>query len=135
MTTLNNAQNTAQQSEETQYAVFRDFNNVAMEARIQHVELKVGDNGEYVAITAISNLKDGEKGVAVRFTSSNGVLKLAKGGHLMPGRRVHLTGTLSAFETHYVNKDGVVVPLERGRLQLQAAQLKLGAKPKSQASA
>ena len=132
MTTL---QNTATSStEEKSYVVFRDFNNVAMEARIQHVEIKSGDNGEYVAVTCITNLKDGEKGVAVRFTSSNGILKLAKGAHLMPGRRVHLTGSLAGFESHYVNADGVIVPLERARLQLQGVSLMLGAKPKASAA-
>ena len=118
-------------AEEKAYASFRDFNNVVIEARIQHTEMKANDNGEYVAVTAITNLKDGEKGVAVRFTSSNGVLKLAKGGHLMAGRRVHLTGSISGFENAYTNKDGVVVALDRPRLSLQAVQLKLGAKPKS----
>ena len=130
MTTLNQTQTT---EAPTQYAVFRDFNNVCMEARVQYVEIKAGDNGEYVAVTCITNLKDGEKGVAVRFTSNNGVLKLAKGSHLMPGRRVHLTGTIVGFETAYTNADGVIVPLDRGRLQLQAVQLKLGAKPKAKA--
>ena len=112
------------------YAVFRDFNSVSLEARIQHTELKAGENGEYVAVTAITNLRDGEDGVAIRFTSSAGILKLAKGGHLMPGRRVHLTGTIGGFESAYV-KDGVLVPLQRPRLQLLGAQLMLGAKPKS----
>ena len=126
---------TATKSDSPEYAIFRDFNTVVMEARIQFTEVKSGDNGEYVAVTAITNLKDGEKGVAVRFTSSNGVLKLAKGSHLMPGRRVHLTGTVVGFESHYTNKDGVIVGLERPRIQLQAVQLMLGAKPRSSQAA
>ena len=75
--------------------------------------------------------KDSEKGVAVRFTSSNGVLKLAKGSHLMPGRRVHLTGTIAGFESAYTNADGEVVALDRPRIQLQAVQLTLGANPRA----
>lgn len=116
--------------EAPKYAVFRDFNNCVLEARIQHTEVRSGANGEYVTVTAITNLRDGEDGVAVRFTSSNGVLKLAKAGHLMPGRRVHLTGSLGGFESHY-EKDGQAVPLARPRLQLTGVSLQLGAKPKA----
>jgi len=123
----------ATQSTKPAFAVFRDFNNAAFEARVTHTELKVGDNGEYVAVTCITNLRDGQEGVAIRFTSNSGILKLAKGGHLMAGRRVHLTGSISGFETSYTNADGLVVPLQRGRMQLQAVQLKLGAKPKAKA--
>ena len=114
------------------YAIFADFNTSTFEARVSHTELKAGDNGEYVAVTCITNLKDGADGVAVRFTSSSGILKLAKGGHLMAGRRVHLTGTIAGFESAY-SKDGLIVPLQRPRLSLQAVQLKLGAKPKAKA--
>ena len=119
--------------ESPKYAVFRDFNNAAFEARVTHTELKAGKSGEYVAVTCITNLRDGQEGVAIRFTSSQGILKLAKGGHLMPGRRVHVTGSISSFETSYTNADGLVVPLARPRMQLQAVQLKLGAKPKARA--
>ena len=132
MATATSAAPAATQSKPA-YAVFRDFNNAAFEARVTHTELKVGDNGEYVAVTCITNLRDGQEGVALRFTSNSGILKLAKGGHLMPGRRVHLTGSISGFETSYTNADGLVIPLQRGRLQLQAVQLKLGAKPKAKA--
>ncbi len=116
-------------TEAPKYAIFRDFNTVTFQARIQHTEVRSGDNGEYVAVTAITNLKDGADGVAVRFTSNAGILKLAKAQHLMPGRRVHLTGTISGFESAYTNADGLVVPLARPRLQLQGVQLMLGAKP------
>jgi hypothetical protein len=116
-------------TEAPKYAIFRDFNTVTFQARIQHTEVRSGDNGEYVTVTAITNLKDGVDGVAVRFTASTGILKLAKGGHLMPGRRVHLVGTIAAFESAYTNADGLVVPLARPRLQLQQVQLTLGAKP------
>jgi hypothetical protein len=115
------------------YAIFRDFNTSTFEARVMHTELKAGDNGEYVAVTCVTNLKDGADGVALRFTASAGILKLAKAGHLMAGRRVHLVATISGFESAYTNADGLVVPLARPRLQLQQVQLTLGAKPKAKA--
>ena len=136
-TNLTNVSTTAPAAvaEEKSYAVFRDFNTSTFEGGVQHVELKANANGEFVAVTVITNLKDGEKGVAVRFTSSNGILKLAKAGHLMPGRRVHITGSISEFKNAYTNADGVIVPLARPQIQLQAVQLMLGAKPRSAVSA
>ena len=104
--------NTAAGVEKT-YANFRDFNNIVVEARILHTEVKAGKYGEFVEVTAVTTLKDGEQGVAVRFISSNGALKLAKGGHLMNGRRVHITGQVSGFSSHYVNADGVIIQLQR----------------------
>lgn len=135
MTTLNNVNSSADAApaanEEKTYASFRDFNTCVFEGRVLHTEIKNGQYGEFVEVTVATTLKDGDAGVAVRFISSNGVLKLVKAGHLMTGRRVHLTGTISGFESHYVNADGLVVPLQRSRLSLTGVQLKLGAKPKS----
>ena len=116
--------------ESPKYANFRDFNSLVAEARILHQEVKAGEYGEYVAVTAVTRLKDGEDGVAVQFRSSAGILKLAKGGHLMPGRRIHLTGQIIGFASAY-DKDGQLVPLSRPRLNLSGVTLQLGAKPKS----
>ena len=113
------------------YAIFRDFNTSTFQARVMHTELKAGQNGEYVAVTCVTNLKDGEDGIAIRFTSAAGILKLAKAGHLPKGRRVHLVGSIAGFESAYTNADGLVVPLARPRLSLQGVSLTLGAKPKA----
>lgn len=134
MTTLNsvptsNSGDTA--PEPKTYANFRDFNNATFEGRVLHTEIKTGQYGEFVEVTVATTLKDGDAGVAIRFVSSNGVLKLAKSGHLMTGCRVHITGTISGFESHYVNKDGVIVQLQRPRLNLTGVQLMLGAKPRT----
>lgn len=112
------------------FASFRDFNSVVVEGRISHVKVVPGQYGEYAAVTCITNLKDGAEGITVQFTSAAGILKLVKAGHLMAGRRVHITGTLAGFASSY-EKDGVLVPLQRPRMQLTGVQLKLGAKPKS----
>lgn len=132
MTQTNLTASTGSSSEEKkQYVVFADFNSISMEARVQHVELKVGKTGEYVAVTAITNLKNGEKGVAVRFVGFNSILTLAKGGHLVPGRRVHLTGNVTDVATSYVTEDGEFRPLERARMSMRDVSLKLGPLPKS----
>ena len=130
-TNLSQTTTSAPVAEDKTYAVFRDFNTVTFEGGVQYTELKANDNGEYVSVTVITNLKDGEKGVAVRFTSSNRILKLAKAGHLMPGRRVHITGSLVEFKNAYTDANGEVKPLERPQIQLQGVSLMLGAKPKS----
>ena len=99
-----------------------------------YTEVKSGEYGEYVAVTCVTNLKDGDDGISVQFRSSAGILKLAKAGHLMNGRRVHLTGQLAGFATSY-EKDGSLVALQRPRLSLAGVSLQLGAKPKAKASA
>jgi hypothetical protein len=132
MTQTNLTASTGSSSEDKkQYAVFADFNSMAMEARIQHMEIKVGKTGEYAAITAITNLKNGERGVAVRFVGFGSILSLAKAGHLVPGRRVHLTGNVTEIATSYVTQDGEFRPLERARMNMRDVTLKLGPLPKS----
>lgn len=118
-------------TEEKTYANFADFNTFVCEARITHTEVKAGEYGEFVSVTAITTLKDGEQGIAINFRSNNGALTLAKNGHLMKGRRVHLTGKIGEIASHYVNKDGVIVQLQRPRLSLVGVTVMLGAKPKS----
>lgn len=126
-----NTVSTSAAAEEKTYANFRDFNSFSCEARVTHTEVKAGQFGEFVTVTAITTLKDGEQGVAINFISRNGALTLAKGGHLMKGRRIHVTGNIVGVESHYVNADGVVVPLQRARLSIADARVQLGAKPKS----
>ena len=109
-----------------------DFNNVSLEGRISHAEIKTSENNEFVSVSVITTLKDGTDGVVVQFTSSNGILQLAKKGYLTKGRRVYVTGSLVGFETHYI-KDGVATPLQRGRMRLADVRIKLGAKAKASA--
>ena len=109
-----------------------DFNNVSLEGRISHAEIKSSENNEWVSVSVITTLKDGTDGVVVQFTSSNGILSLAKKGYLTKGRRVYVTGSLVGFETHYI-KDDVATPLQRGRMRLADVRIKLGAKAKASA--
>lgn len=121
--------------EAPQFANFANFNELSLEARVTHTEVKAGEYGEFLSVTCITNLADGQDGVAIQFRDSGAALKLAKGGHLMKGRRVHLAGVLVGFESAYT-KDGALVPLSRPRLRMQQVRVFLGAKPKSaQASA
>ena len=69
--------------------------------------------------------------MTVTFNNSNGLLALAKKGHLTKGRMVHITGHISGV-TEVYEKDGVTQLLKRPRLMLDSntAQLVLGAMPK-----
>lgn len=112
---------------------YRDFNVSAFEARISHTEIVTKGDDVWVAVTAITTLQDDTDGVSLSFTSSNGLLALARAGHMSVGRRIHVSGAIKSVESHYVDKNGLVVPLKRARLRLIEAQVRLGAKPKADA--
>ena len=113
---------------------YANFNSSTFQGRIFDATVAEGKYGEFVAITIITNLSDDSEGVTVTFNNSNGLLSLAKKGHLTKGRMVHVTGHISGV-TEVYEKDGVVQLLKRPRLTLDSntAQLVLGAKPDANA--
>jgi hypothetical protein len=110
---------------------YSNFNSATFQGRIFDATIANGQYGEFVAITVITNLADDTDGVTVTFNNSNGLLALAKKGHLTKGRMVHITGHISGVSEVY-EKDGVTQLLKRPRLSLDSntAQLVLGAMPK-----
>ena len=113
---------------------YANFNACTFQGRIFDATVANGQYGEFVAITVITNLADDSEGVTVTFNNSNGLLALAKKGHLTKGRMVHVTGHISGV-TEVYEKDGVTQLLKRPRLSLDSntAQLVLGAMPKQDA--
>jgi hypothetical protein len=113
---------------------YSNFNSATFQGRIFDATIANGQYGEFVAITVITNLADDTDGVTVTFNNSNGLLALAKKGHLTKGRMVHITGHISGVSEVY-EKDGVTQLLKRPRLSLDSntAQLVLGAMPKQDA--
>ena len=113
---------------------YANFNACTFQGRIFDATVANGQYGEFVAITVITNLSDDTDGVTVTFNNSNGLLSLAKKGHLTKGRMVHVTGHISGV-TEVYEKDGVTQLLKRPRLSLDSntAQLVLGAMPKQDA--
>ena len=111
---------------------YANFNACTFQGRIFDATVATGQYGEFVAITVITNLSDDTEGVTVTFNNSNGLLALAKKGHLTKGRMVHITGHISGV-TEVYEKDGVTQLLKRPRLSLDSntAQLVLGAMPKA----
>jgi hypothetical protein len=113
---------------------YANFNTATFQGRIFDATVANGQYGEFVAITVITNLSDDSEGVTVTFNNSNGLLALAKKGHLTKGRMVHITGHISGM-TEVYEKDGMTQLLKRPRLTLDSntAQLVLGAIPKADA--
>ena len=113
---------------------YANFNSATFQGRIFDATVANGQYGEFVAITVITNLSDDTDGVTVTFNNSNGLLALAKKGHLTKGRMVHVTGHISGV-TEVYEKDGVTQLLKRPRLMLDSntAQLVLGAMPAADA--
>ena len=118
----------------TQTKTYANFNTCTFQGRVFDATVTKGQYGEFVAITVITNLSDDTDGVTVTFNNSNGLLALAKKGHLTKGRMVHVTGHISGV-TEVYEKDGVTQLLKRPRLSLDSntAQLVLGAIPSADA--
>ena len=110
---------------------YANFNTSTFQGRVFDATVTEGKYGEFVAITIITNLSDDSEGVTVTFNNSNGLLTLAKKGHLTKGRQVHVTGHISGVSEVY-EKDGQVQLRKRPQLTLDSntAQLMLGATPK-----
>ena len=115
------------------YTVWADISSATVSGRLFHVEMVQNNESEFLAITMITALRDGDvDGTQVKFnTSDKGLMKLFAGGHLPNGRRMTAIGQIKSVSSHYVNKDGVVVPLKRPQMELKGVSLQLGAKPAS----
>ena len=110
---------------------YADFSNLTFEARVYNVDIVTHNGKEFAAISLITNMRDGEgQGLVIEFVNSNGLLTLARKGHLPNGRRVFVTGSINGVKSHY-EKDGNLSALKTPVLSLDplSVQLKLGATP------
>ena len=106
------------------YKTFAMFNTLTICGRLSHAEVVKGNNGDYLAVTLISELTDGSEGIAVQFTTTNGLMSLFNSGYLNNGRMITVTGHLNKFEETYFNKKtGKRAILSRPRLTLGQAQV------------
>ena len=100
------------------------FNTLTITGRLSFAEVVKGDNGDYLAVTLISELMDKTEGVSVSFTTNNGLMSLFNRGYLQSGRMITVTGHLNKFEETYFNKKtGKRAILQRPRLTLGQAQV------------
>jgi len=109
---------------------YSNFNTVTFEGRVFDATVAKGQYGEFLAITIITNLVDGDDGITVTFNDGNGLLKLHQQGYFDKGRRVHVTGSLAGISEVY-EKDGELQLRKRPQLTLDSktVQVKLGAAP------
>ena len=100
------------------------FNTLTITGRLSFAEVVNGNNGDYLAVTLISELMDKTDGIAVSFTTNNGLMSLFNKGYLQSGRMITVTGHLNKFEETYFNKQtGKRAILQRPRLTLGQAQV------------
>ena len=100
------------------------FNTLTITGRLSFAEVVEGNNGDYLAVTLISELTDGAEGISVSFTTNNGLMSLFNKGYLNKGRMITVTGHLNKFEETYFNKQtGKRAILQRPRLSLGQAQV------------
>ena len=114
----------------TQIKSYSNFNTATFEGRVFDATVAQGAYGEFLAVTVITNLVDGDEGITITFNDGNGLLKLHKQGYFGKGRRVHVTGAISGISEVY-DKDGELHVRKRPQLTLDSktVQVKLGAAP------
>ena len=106
---------------------YAQFNTLTITGRVSHTELVESKNGEFLAVTLLSDLKDDGSAVAVTFNTSNGLMSLSKKGFLNNGRMVTVTGHLDSFtELYFDAKLGKTRRLKRAKLHLVQAQVLAG---------
>jgi hypothetical protein len=117
----------------TQIKTYSNFNTATFEGRVFDATVANGQYGEFLAVTVITNLVDGDDGITVTFNDGAGLLSLHKQGYFDKGRRVHVTGAISGISEVYETKDGELVIRKRPQLTLDSktVQVKLGAMPAS----
>ena len=106
---------------------YAQFNTLTITGRVSHTELVESKNGEFLAVTLLSDLKDDGSAVAVTFNTSNGLMSLSKKGFLNNGRMVTVTGHLDSFtELYFDAKLGKTRRLKRAKMHLVQAQVLTG---------
>ena len=115
---------------------YAQFNTATFEGRVFDATIVDGQYGEFLAVTIITNLVDGDDGITVTFNNSGGLLKLHKDGYFSKGRRVHVTGAITGVSQVF-EKDGELQLRKRPQLTLDSktATVKLGAAPATDAGA
>ena len=115
---------------------YAQFNTATFEGRVFDATVVNGQYGEFLAVTVITNLVDGDDGITVTFNNSGSLLKLHKNGRFGNGRRVHVTGAIVGVSEVY-EKDGELQLRKRPQLALDSktVSVKLGAIPASEADA
>jgi len=117
----------------TDYKTYAAFNTFTVNGRISNIDLVNGRNGEFIAVTVITNFMNDDEGANIKFLNSNGLLALYNNGKLPVGRMITLTGHIKSIAETYTNSQGEVVMLKRPTIEMLDVQVPtggLGAMPK-----
>ncbi len=108
------------------YTNYASFNTFTVQGRISYSDVKNGRNGEFLSVTIISTLvRDGAE-MDVKFTDSDGLLRLFQAGYLRSGSQVTLTGRLQSVSETFTNKDGELQMRQRPLVEMAQVQIMTG---------
>ena len=103
---------------------YANFNTVTVQGRVFNAEVV---NNEFLSVTVITNLTDGDEGMTVTFNNSNGIRGLFEKGYLPNGRQVTLVGRIkSVSETYFDKKSGQTKLRKRPNMHLEGVQIPSG---------
>ena len=115
------------------YKTYAQFNSVSLQARVYNAEIVKTATGEFLAVTLITNLKDGDEGITVTFNNSNGLMSLFTKGYLPNGRMVTVTGHVDSISETYTDKAGELKLRMRPQMHLVQAVAHVGPMPQDKA--
>lgn len=101
---------------------YANFNSITVQGRVFAVELVENNGGEFLAVTLITNLVNGDNGMTVTFNNSNGIMGLFNKGYLPVGRQLTIVGHVASITSTY-EKGGKTYDLKRPKMHLTGAAL------------
>ena len=101
---------------------FANFNSITVQGRVFAAEIAENNGGEFLAVTLITNLVNGDGGMTVTFNNSNGIMGLYKKGYLPVGRQLTIVGHVASVTSTY-EKGGQTYDLKRPKMHLTGAAL------------
>ena len=118
----------------TQFKTYAQFNSISLQARVFNAEVVETATGKFLAVTLITNLKDGDDGITVTFNNSNGLMSLFEKGYLPNGRIVTVTGHVDSVSETYTDKTGELKMRLRPQMHLVQAVAHVGPMPQDKAT-
>jgi len=100
---------------------------------VYNAEIVETATGKFLAVTLITNLKDGDDGITVTFNNSNGLMSLFEKGYLPNGRMMTVTGHVDSLSETYTDKAGELKLRMRPQMHLVQAVAHVGPMPKDNA--
>ena len=109
---------------------YASFSTMSATGRVYNAEIVKGrDGSEFLAVTLITNLQDGDNGVIISFNTTNGLKSLFEKGYLPKGRLVTVTGQMKEVRETYLNENDEPVLLKNPRISLVQAFAHVGPMP------